>query len=630
MLASLDAERAATDPSSAELLLARHEAPGLFEAGVDLTRAQAHLAASEPTGWWFPRRRARRARGDLVALARCGPSVDDARLARLLEVATARRRAAELEALGGLELDDLWARLERAEASARTAIGDWLDAEVRHDERAHRRALRSMAAVAAALRSGRSERRRQLASMPGRDLTEALPVWIATLRDVDDLLPREAAMFDLVLLDEASQVDQISAAPALLRARRAVVCGDPRQLRHVSFTSDEAQRQAQASSGLPADLAGQLDVRRSSLFDAAAAVETTTFLDEHFRSLPHLIDFSARRFYDDRLRIATRTPATDVLDVIAVEPVDGEREGSGVNHAEVDAVLALLDGALAAAGPVGGPPGGSADGSPGATATVGVVTPFRAQADALDAAILERYDLDELDRLDLRSGTVHSLQGCERDHLVVSLALDAASAPGSRRFVDDPNLFNVMVTRGRRRATVVTSLPVDPVAADEPAAGLDGDTAPHGAAAPRSARRAGGDLIDAYLRHASAPGGHRRAPAEVSPWARRVAAHVEPGHALVGYVVGRHVVDVALASSSTGRAPVGLVCGVHPDGPEAHVERHLSLRAAGWRLVEVHETRWGDRLGELGVLLADLAERELPRAGSRGGGADREAPGAPT
>ena len=78
-------------------------------------------------------------------------------------------------------------------------------------------------------------------------------------------------MFDLVIVDEATQVDQIAAAPALLRGRRCVVAGDTRQLRHVSFTSDQAIRSALDAAGITdATDAARLDVRRMSLFDLAA------------------------------------------------------------------------------------------------------------------------------------------------------------------------------------------------------------------------------------------------------------------------------------------------------------------------------------------------------------------------
>ena len=85
----------------------------------------------------------------------------------------------------------------------------------------------------------------------------------------------------------------------------------------------------------------------------------------------------------------------------------------------------------------------------GAT-SVGVVTPFRAQADALEAAVLADFTVEEMERANLRVGTVHGFQGSERDIVIVSLGV-AAEDSRARGFLQDPAVFNVMLTRARHR-----------------------------------------------------------------------------------------------------------------------------------------------------------------------------------
>jgi hypothetical protein len=71
----------------------------------------------------------------------------------------------------------------------------------------------------------------------------------------------------------SGDVDLIRAAPVLARARRAFVVGDPRQLRHVSFTSDADISEALAAAGVtelayqPAgpDIPGELERMRAAL-----------------------------------------------------------------------------------------------------------------------------------------------------------------------------------------------------------------------------------------------------------------------------------------------------------------------------------------------------------------------------
>jgi len=218
-------------------------------------------------------------------------------------------------------------RRRKALAALREVVGATTDVgvetirlalESRSAERITWSSLRAVAAVSTALRSGRAARREQLRRLDDDKLTRALPLWVGTLSDIDDLLPSVPALFDLVVLDEASSIDQPLAAPALLRAGRAVIVGDPRQLRHVSFLSEQQLRAATAANGLDEDpaLAARLDVRRNSTFDLAVGVVPVVTLDEQFRSDPHLVEFVSRKLYGGELQVARRSPRTEGVDCI--------------------------------------------------------------------------------------------------------------------------------------------------------------------------------------------------------------------------------------------------------------------------------------------------------------------------
>jgi hypothetical protein len=64
--------------------------------------------------------------------------------------------------------------------------------------------------------------------------------------------------------------------------------------------------------------------------------------------------------------------------------------------------------------------------------------------------------------------------------------------------------------------------------------------------------------------------------------------------------------DLVILDEASSTRNVGIECEVHPDGPEAHIERHLALRRSGWDLAGAHRSRWGERPGELTV---DLLHR---------------------
>jgi hypothetical protein len=544
---------------------ARTVAPALFDPTAPLGDLGAELdELSRPrTGWWQRWRAGRRRRALLQRVgAAPGTGLDD--VAEALAAARVVRASADLTARGGLEVGAAWDDLARLDARAREASARWLAADSRSSHRLNRSTLPAIATLATALRSGRAARRQQLSRLDER-LTHALPLWVGSLPDIDDLLPAVAGLFDLVILDEASSVDQPLAAPALLRARRAVIVGDPQQLRHVSFLSDEQMAAAAEVHRLDEDplLAGRLDVRRNSAFDAAAAVAPVLTLDEHFRSDPHLVDFVAARLYGGAVKVATRAPSTQSKDCIDVVRLEGARDDAGVVAAEVDWCVGQLR-ELRRQG----------------VRSVGVVTPFRAQADALEAAILGAFSADDLVALDVRVGTVHAFQGNERDLVIASLGVGPDVTANSWRFIEDPHLFAVFATRARRHLTVLAS-------AEPPAGGLVAD----------------------YLAQVDAPLGPPPPAGQPTAWVAAIAADLRSAGVPVttSYPTGRHVIDLV-----ADHADVAIECGVHPDGPDRHIEQHLELRAAGWTVLEAHRSRWGDRRAELVIRLLDQLRPPAP------------------
>ncbi len=404
--------------STVDLAALAATVPAVFEPDADLDRITALVDAADepvtgPMGGWRRRRRGRE-------LARVvGASCETATVARAVALARRRRASITLDAFGGTRIGDVWHDLEQADHELREVWGNWL--EEQHALR--RRSRNAVAELLAALRSGRGRRRLLLAAVDGDAITDAVPLWTGTLGDVEDVLPLRAGMFDVVILDEAAHIDQIQAAPALLRGRHAVVVGDPNQLRHVSFLSNEDIDEAFASHGVPDG--ARLDVRGSTVFDRAAACAPVIELREHFRSVPQLIDFAIDEFYRGRVDVMTRHPRNDGQSRIDVAAPDEP----GLD-AEVATVLRLVDEL-------------DRDG----VDSIGVVSPFREHADRLEARLLERYDDDAIRRLGLRVGTVHAFQGSERDVVILALGLGDDDPPGRLRFVEDPHLFDVMVTR---------------------------------------------------------------------------------------------------------------------------------------------------------------------------------------
>ncbi|GAB2959488.1 AAA domain-containing protein [Saccharothrix stipae] len=537
----------------------RSVAPRAFEEGADFDRLDELL---RPRHGLFGGLRTRWAVRSARRLAGAGDEVGVADLEAAVRAAEQSAAQVRVAANGGTSLAALRVLLAEEDARGHTAIAAWLATLAVSRRGAGPR--RAVAALATALRSGRAARRRALADVSTEHLVQALPLWVGTLADVEDILPAVPGMFDLVVIDEASHVDQPLAAPALVRGRRAVIGGDPRQLRHVSFVGDQAVREALTAEGTES-LADRLDVPKVSLFDAGAAASGVHWLTEHHRCAPHLIGFAATRFYEGRIALLTTHPAIADVDCIDVEEVDGVRDDKGVNEVEVDAVLAHLRRRIAAG-----------------VRSIGVITPFRAQADALEQALLDRLSLDEITTGGVRVGTVHGVQGSEFDEVVISLALTDADRPAAWRFANDPNLLAVLTTRARRLVHVITSA--------EAPVGLVGD----------------------YLRHAETPPTETEGVAPSDEWTTRLAAELTNLGLTTrtGYPVGQWRVDLVVGER---RSAVALDTRPHPDGAAAHLARWRALRGAGWRVHDAFPSRFAHDPARAAVELAQELAPEAAR-----------------
>jgi hypothetical protein len=365
-----------------------------------------------------------------------------------------KRRFLKWRLRGEPPLWDVLAALERAETerihSARAVLHGTRQVRIRSLLRKHRPELKRFSSAIRARTSGRQEA--LFAEMNLPLLLEAFPLWMSTFRDLAKLAPFEREMFDLIVVDEATQSDMASALPALYRARRAAITGDPKQLRHVSFLSRERRRLLGEEAGLREEEIESLDYREKSLLDlvddSLASSDSAIFLDEHFRSMPAIIAFSNREFYGGRLRVMTARPSTLRLRSVALRLVEGRRDESGRNFPEAEAVVAEVVSLVERESPL----------PKGRCHSIGVLSPFRDQVEHLVGALTERLPLEAIEKHDLLVATPYGFQGEERDVMLLSLAVDEGSHPQAFRHLSQPDVFNVAVTRARSRQVVFASL----------------------------------------------------------------------------------------------------------------------------------------------------------------------------
>ena len=286
-----------------------------------------------------------------------------------------------------------------------------------------------------------------------RKVLKALPIWIANSKDIHKVLPLTKELFDLVIIDEATQCDIASSLPILQRGKTAVIVGDPKQLRHISFLSTKQQQHLIQQHQLGAMSFDQLDYRNNSILDIVShnipAQKQVHFLNEHFRSMPDIIDFSNQYFYDGQLHIMTAQPKTLNKQHAFLHKVAGKRYKSGYNKIEVQSILAFLRAILKDQLPLHEP------------LSIGLLSPFSAQANHLQRQLSKSFSAEVIERYQILVGTPHHFQGEERDIMLISFALDDNSHAAAFHYLNKEDVFNVSITRARNKQHVFHSFSLE-------------------------------------------------------------------------------------------------------------------------------------------------------------------------
>ena len=272
-----------------------------------------------------------------------------------------------------------------------------------------------------------------------------LPVWGVTNLAAKTNFPLRRGMFDLVIIDEASQCDAASAIPLLYRAKRALIIGDQQQLIHITQLGQNRERQIAAKWGLTKTDASEFSYRDRSCFGMAnlRVGASPHLLDLHFRSQAAIAYFNSERFYGGQLNICTDVDRTfDEPTVewrhVAGDCSQGPRGRSWINREEAQATITGLRTLT--------------EHLRGLGLSLGVVTPYRAQVELLQD--LANSQLGDLAR-DVTIDTVNRFQGDERDVMVFSPVVGPSMPARQIFFAANPNRINVALSRARKRLIVV-------------------------------------------------------------------------------------------------------------------------------------------------------------------------------
>jgi very-short-patch-repair endonuclease len=294
---------------------------------------------------------------------------------------------------------------------------------------------------------------RELMGRAGNAVQALKPCFLMSPLSLARYLPAGGIEFDMVIMDEASQIKPEDAIGAILRAKQLVVVGDPKQLPPTSFFDS-------IDDEIDDDDATQFDNAESVLEVAQRSFQPYRRLRWHYRSQhENLIQFSNVKFYDEDLVVFPSPSSTMCSLGVVYHHVEGATCVKGENLREAQRIVErIVEHAKQRTGE-----------------SLGVATFNKKQTEMIDTLVLKACESDpEFAMLytTMREGddgffvkNLENIQGDERDVIFISYTYGRGptSTAVAQRFGPINTAMgwrrlNVMVTRARKRMEVFSSM----------------------------------------------------------------------------------------------------------------------------------------------------------------------------
>lgn len=252
-------------------------------------------------------------------------------------------------------------------------------------------------------------------------LKEAFPCILAGVRDYAEYIPLEPEIFDLVIIDEASQVSIAQAFPALLRAKKVLILGDKKQFSNIKAAQARSDTNREYLNNLESSFKENISSDVSKLVKLSKFNIKTSILEffefisnyniqllKHFRGYKEIISYSNKYFYQESLQVM-KIRGKSIDDVIKFSLIksDGKAELTpNTNAKEAEFIIAELQKLK----------------EEDKNSSVGIITPHTNQQKLLVEMINKLPERDYfLDKLQLKIMTFDTCQGEERDIIFYSM-----------------------------------------------------------------------------------------------------------------------------------------------------------------------------------------------------------------
>jgi superfamily I DNA and/or RNA helicase len=271
------------------------------------------------------------------------------------------------------------------------------------------------------------------------ELKNAFPCIIANIRTYSDFIPLEFEMFDLVIIDEASQVSIAQALPALFRAKKVIVLWDEKQFSNVKTSQASSETNTQYVKSLESQFSqkNRSDISlerlrkfniKSSILDFIGSMKNYEVeLRKHFRWYRELISFSNKHFYWGWLQVMKirGKPISEVIEFTILDEETLQKSNiKNVNISEAEYIVSQIKRLI----------------DEGSTQTVWIITPHTEQQRYIQKLIFNLPNKESiLESFKLKVWTFDTCQWEERDIIIYSMVATKESDKLGYIFIKDLN-----------------------------------------------------------------------------------------------------------------------------------------------------------------------------------------------
>ncbi len=240
--------------------------------------------------------------------------------------------------------------------------------------------------------------------------------------------------FDLLTIDEAGQCDIPTSLVPISKCKNMVLIGDTNQLQPIIIFEESKNEKLMKQFNIDSDY-NYYNNSILSVYKKMDSISREILLRYHYRCGKKIIDYSNKRFYEQKLDL-TAIKKEGTVKLIAVTNANQKNKNAQIE--EADAIVNYI--------------------KENELTDVFILTPFRNQEEVINHYLSVAKEIGAIDT-SVSCGTIHKVQGQENKTIIISTSISTKTTRKTYDWIkNNSQLINVGITRAKENLIVVTDL----------------------------------------------------------------------------------------------------------------------------------------------------------------------------